>query len=288
MKTIIKQIREKMNMSQTEFGEKLGVSFSTINRWENGKAYPNNMAQLNILELAYSNNISVAELVYEKIKLLADAIPSEKDRVILYHGSKSGIEGKIKPNSRAKCDFGRGFYMGTIPEQPLTLICDYVDSKFYILSFDMENLNSLELQPDVDWAMYVAFNRGKMESIKGSGLYKKYEKYSEKKDIVIGSIADDRMFFVLDNFFQGNVTDKALVESLSVLGLGKQFVAVSEKACRNIRIEKEVDLSLLEKKSIEKEAEKLRAEGISKANEICRENRRKGKFFDEIIETYER
>lgn len=29
--------------------------------------------------------------------------------VILYHGSRGGIEGGIKPVSRERCDFGKGF-----------------------------------------------------------------------------------------------------------------------------------------------------------------------------------
>lgn len=39
--------------------------------------------------------------------------------MILYHGSKNGLSGAIKPMSREKCDFGRGFYMGlhTISEE---------------------------------------------------------------------------------------------------------------------------------------------------------------------------
>ena len=33
--------------------------------------------------------------------------------MLLYHGSKAGIDQPIRPVSRSKCDFGRGFYMGT-------------------------------------------------------------------------------------------------------------------------------------------------------------------------------
>ena len=44
------------------------------------------------------------------------------DRYIkLFHGLKSGIEGKIRPVSRELCDFGKGFYMGTEQEQPVTM-----------------------------------------------------------------------------------------------------------------------------------------------------------------------
>lgn len=36
----IKSVRLRLHLSQTEFGEKLGVSFTTVNRWENGKTEP--------------------------------------------------------------------------------------------------------------------------------------------------------------------------------------------------------------------------------------------------------
>lgn len=37
---LIKSLREKMLLTQTEFAEKLGVSFGSVNRWENGKHEP--------------------------------------------------------------------------------------------------------------------------------------------------------------------------------------------------------------------------------------------------------
>ena len=36
----IKELRKKMNLSQEEFAKVLGVSFSSINRWENGHHEP--------------------------------------------------------------------------------------------------------------------------------------------------------------------------------------------------------------------------------------------------------
>ena len=35
------------------------------------------------------------------------------DDMILYHGSRNGLKGHIKPCSRPNCDFGQGVYMGT-------------------------------------------------------------------------------------------------------------------------------------------------------------------------------
>ena len=37
----IKEIRRKCFLTQTEFAKALGVSFSTVNRWENEKSTPN-------------------------------------------------------------------------------------------------------------------------------------------------------------------------------------------------------------------------------------------------------
>ena len=37
-------------------------------------------------------------------------------------------------------------------------------------------------------------------------------------------------------FFNGEITDMALVNNLSALKLGRQYVALTEKACKKIRI----------------------------------------------------
>lgn len=42
---LVKSVRNKLRLSQEEFANKLGVSFSTINRWENGKTRPSKLAR---------------------------------------------------------------------------------------------------------------------------------------------------------------------------------------------------------------------------------------------------
>lgn len=284
MQTLIKQIREYLNMSQTELAEQLNVTFATVNRWENGRAVPNKLAQTKLYEICKENDVPVYDITLNRIAAAAETVPISEGRVLLYHGSKSGIKGKIEPKSRSQCDFGKGFYMGTDPSQALTLICDYDKSKFYIVSVDTTDLKTIEVPADIEWAMLVAYHRGRMETIKGTPLYEKYRKMSKDKDIIIGSIANDRMFYVIDNFFIGNITDAALVGSLSALQLGKQYVAVTQKGCDAIRIEAEIELSYLERMFIQKVAEANRAKGVSLANSICKNYRREGLFFDEILE----
>ena len=284
MLSIIKQIREYLNMSQTELAERLNVTFATVNRWENGHAAPNKLAQSTLCELCKEKSVPVYDMTLGRIAKIAESISLSKGRVLLYHGSKSGIVGKIEPKSRPQCDFGKGFYMGTEVAQALTLICDYDKSKLYIVSVDTTTLETVDVPADIEWAMLVAYHRGRMETIKGTPFYEKYRKMSENKDLVIGSIANDRMFYVIDNFFIGNVTDAALVGSLSALQLGKQFVAVTQKGCDAVKIEAEVELSHLERLFMKEVAEANRAKGVSLANDICKNYRREGLFFDEILE----
>lgn len=284
MQNLIKQIRAYLNISQTEFAEQLNVTFQTVNRWENGRALPNKLAQSKIFDLCKEKQVPVYDITLKKIAERSKAIKLDSSQVILYHGSKSGIEGTIEPKSRKQCDFGKGFYMGTDPSQALTLICDYEKSKFYIVSVNMDNLAHIEVPTDIDWAMLVAYHRGKMEKINGTPFYNKYRNMTQDKDLIIGNIANDRMFFVIDNFFIGNVTDMALINSLSALQLGKQYVVVSQKGCDAVRIEAEVELSYLERLFIKEIAEENRARCISLANDICKNYRREGMFFDEILD----
>ncbi len=62
----IKRIRINSLLSQTEFAKIIGVSFSTVNRWENNKVTPNFKTIKRIKEFCDSNgikfNIDIASL----------------------------------------------------------------------------------------------------------------------------------------------------------------------------------------------------------------------------------
>ena len=284
MQKLIKHIRDYLGLSQADFAEKLGVNFATVNRWENGRAIPTKLAQAKLYDYCKEQGVPVYQFVLDKIANEAASVNLESGRILLYHGSKSGIVGDIAPKSREMCDFGKGFYMGTEPGQPLTLICDFDKSKFYIVSIDTKALDTVEIKADLEWAMLVAFHRGRMDKIKDTAFYEKYSRIDAGKDLVIGSIANDRMFYVLDNFFMGNITDMALVNSLSALKLGKQYVATTEKACAAVRIEREIPLSMMERRFLQDESDANRQKGIALANDICKNYRREGNFFDEILD----
>ena len=278
MKDLIKAIRFAANMNQEQFASTLGTTPLSINRWENGKTLPNRMAQTQLYNFCREHAIDVAQLIID-----TNAYGDTDNKLVLYHGSKKGIVGDIAPISRDECDFGSGFYMGTNTLQPLTLVCNEDKPKFYTVELDMTGLKVLTVEIGMDWAMLIAYYRKEMESAKGTPIYEKYAHMADGYDVIIGYIANDRMYTELSRFFNRTLTDVALINCLSALDLGKQYVAISEKACKQIKILKEEPLSQLELSLLKDMSAERRKEGIALAEEIEVKYRREGKFFDEIL-----
>ena len=277
MDKLIKQIRLAAQMNQEQFANALGTTPLSVNRWENGKTMPNNMAQLQLFEFCRTHNIDLFEYVVDKVKYKGS------DSFILYHGSKKGIVGNIRPISSSYCDFGKGFYIGTDPAQPLTLICNEKAPKFYSVSVDLSGLKILNVEAGLDWALMIAYYRGYMKAYEHTDVYKKYAHMADGYDMIVGNIANDRMYKVMTRFFEKEITDEALLNSLSVLDLGKQYVAISQKACDRVKILTETSLNKLELKILENKSIKRREEGITLTEDILLKYRRKGKYFDEIM-----
>lgn len=53
----IKMIRQRLFMTQTDFAKTLNVSYTTVNRWETGKARPNLCAMKKLKEFCEKNGV---------------------------------------------------------------------------------------------------------------------------------------------------------------------------------------------------------------------------------------
>lgn len=278
MKVLIKKMRELVGMSQEQFAKELGTSVVSINRWENGKSLPNPMAQQQLYSFCEKHNVEIADVIVDKYRYVHD-----DDRLILYHGSKQGIVGDIQPKSREDCDFGVGFYTGTDTIQPLTLVCGEPNPKFYVVDLKLEGLKVLEMELGLEWAMVVAYHRGYMDIIKGTEMYEKYAHFLDGYDMVIGYIANDRLYTELTRFFNGDITDIALMNCLVALDLGKQYVAKTQKGCDAFSIVTESDIYQMELLALREKSAIRRKESYAIASEIEKKYRREGKYFDEIL-----
>ena len=205
----------------------------------------------------------------------------------LYHGSKSGIVGAIAPTSRSCCDFGRGFYMGEEQRQPLTLICRADNPKLYELEFDPLGLVVRDIGSDLLWALFVAVNRGAMDAYRDTPLYAKIASVANDVDVLVGRIANDRVFQAVQFFFERIITIETLCEVLKALNLGRQYCAISQKACQNIKILSERDVGPTERDNLRLKSDMQRKRADELTEKIIDSRRRTdGLFFDEICEKY--
>lgn len=193
----------------------------------------------------------------------------------LYHGSKKGIRGNIRPDtSRGECDFGCGFYTGDKPDQPRGLIAAWPGHRFYVLDCNLDGLNVKKFGEDyveqMDWALFIAYNRD--------------------YDVIAGLIANDKMYQIIDEFFNMNVCDRGFLEALTRVKLGSQYVFKTVKACsdKHIKIVDEKKLSDAELKTAvaQEKNRKIQTADIVPQIKVKYRHARDVKYFDEILEEW--
>jgi len=54
---VLKSIRKELNVSQEQLARELKISFTTINRWENGRRTPSQLAKMRLLEYCTTKGI---------------------------------------------------------------------------------------------------------------------------------------------------------------------------------------------------------------------------------------
>lgn len=54
----IRNLRLKLGLTQEQFAAKVGVTFSTVNRWENGKGKPSPLAMRQIKDFIDQNELT--------------------------------------------------------------------------------------------------------------------------------------------------------------------------------------------------------------------------------------
>lgn len=206
--------------------------------------------------------------------------------LVLYHGSRGGISGSIKTISRERCDFGKGFYMGTNPEQAISLVSGDQAPYFYKLSLALSSVSPFRVAylNNMDWAYYVLYNREKLENIKGSSFYNKIANLGKDKDFIVGPIADDAMNESMKRFVNNQITDKAFLESIRAIDYGVQYVAKTDFACSKIHIIDERELYDSELDRFGKITEERRNRGHTIADEMQKKYLGQGRFFAQILE----
>ena len=146
--------------------------------------------------------------------------------IILYHGSRGGIDGKIAPISRAKTDFGKGFYLGTNKNQAKGLVSNEKDAVIYTMKLKLSEIpeDRILTLSGQDWLYTVLVNRQRWEKFNELAISQTYIDLVNNYDVIIGPIADDRMNNSVESFIANALTDEGLEACLKAVNYGQQYV----------------------------------------------------------------
>ena len=65
--SLVKGLRQRLGLTQEQFAHAVGVTFSTVNQWENGRRRPQPFLLRRLLEMeATSGKVSVGRLIKEE------------------------------------------------------------------------------------------------------------------------------------------------------------------------------------------------------------------------------
>ncbi len=276
----MKIAREALGLTQERIAETIGVSARTIRRIEACEDF----------ELSEESKERFYSFVFGKLEgfnKLKSEIRKEvlkSDEVLLFHGSKQGIVGSVDPKKSSPFnDFGQGFYAGESYEQSATFVCDIPKGSVYLFRLEKTGLTFKTYGVDLDWLLVVGYNRGMLNGYLGHPLLEKAVKESESCDVILAPIADNRMFVIIDQFLQGEITDQQCIHCLAATHFGRQYVVKSDEACTKLKMLERFYICKDEKRKFDEVKGKEAANGEAKVNLARSEYLGKGKYIQTIL-----
>ena len=256
-----------------------GIGSATLSRWVRDGVVDG----ARVLEKYYASAYD-AGIRYNQIKsqLYRDDCPHGCK--VLFHGSKSGLSGVVDPSrSRANNDMGNGFYCGETLEQAAMFVANYPDSSVYMVELDDRGLRRETFGVDLDWMLTVALCRGRLK------CYEHHKRLNELgnrlacSDVVIAPIADNRMYEIINDFCEGEITDVQCMHALSATDLGMQYVIKTERAAKALTILEQCYLCEPEKASYLERSREFATVGLDKVKAARRKYRGLGHYIEVIF-----
>lgn len=205
----------------------------------------------------------------------------------LYHASRGQLQLPVRYDfGQAKNDFGQGFYMAENPLRSKTFACSSDNPFFYELEVDFNGLNCVHFEKST-WAMFVAFNREKINPRKFPKLYEYLGNLTESFDIISGPISDDRLYGLINKFLSNSITDQAFYQALKGLNLGLQYVSKTPLADSRITILSETKIPKNEILSLREIRNKNNEKGELIGDEMLDQWLGVGKYFTNIMKEFE-
>ena len=169
-----------------------------------------------------------------RINSVKEELMKEKYKDVLFHGSKEGLSKVTVTGSRENCDFGKGFYLGETYNQALAFVCENEKSSVYSFRYSLSNLKIKEFDCSLDWMIAICYYRGMLGDYSNNKMVKDVVSKVEKADVVVAPIADNKMFYIMAQFTDGEINADVALHSLSASKLGLQYIFKTDRALKNL------------------------------------------------------
>lgn len=276
----IETVMELLEITTKEFAKGVGVSRVTLNNWLSGK---NEISEANttaFYEFAFKSGIRLNKI---KEQLYKEELCGEEE-VLLFHGAKTKIDGDLRLDcSRKNNDFGQGFYCGESLEQSAMFVSNFPKSSLYMLKFNKKNLEDRVFGVTREWMLMIAHYRNRLGEFADYRIIKEFVEQNKDADYIVAPIADNRMFEIIDQFIDGEITDVQCRHCLSATNLGNQYVFISEKALCQIEILERCYLAEREKESYLNSRHETYEINQDKVKIARKQYRNQGKYIEDIL-----
>lgn len=266
-------IKEAEKINDDELSKLTGISRTTLNEIEK-----TNKCSLSVCEKLYS-------YIYKnkyRLNSVKEEILKEQHKKVLFHGSKKGLSSINPDGSRNNCDFGNGFYLGESYNQALAFVSEYDNSCVYSFSFDDNSLKVYKFECNLEWMLAVCYFRGTLNEYSTHNLVLEIIDRIKDVDVIIAPIADNKMFYIMTQFAEGEINADVAIHSLSASKLGFQYILKTKKAIDSLNPIEKYYICEEERKNCQSELEK-RGYEIDTKIKVAKREFKNGLFIDEVF-----
>ncbi|MBO4651785.1 MAG: DUF3990 domain-containing protein [Lachnospiraceae bacterium] len=217
-----------------------------------------------------------------RMNSVKEELLKERTAKVLFHGSKYGLAEISASGSRDNCDFGKGFYLGETYEQALAFVCEHERSSVYSFTYSLDGLRVKRFDCSLEWMLAICYYRGTLGSYSGHSSVQKIIADTEDCDVVVAPIADNKMFYIMTQYTEGEINADVALHSLSASKLGFQYVFKTNKAVKKLKPVEKYFISLPEREDC-KHALNERAHEIDTKLKLAKREFKDGLFIEEML-----
>ena len=281
LKSDIQIIEDILDLSDIQLAKNADLPLNQITNILTDKDVVASKEQMeSIYNYAFNNNLYLSDL---KWQMYSDEYTS-KDMKVLCHGSRNMINGKLRLDANGDSnDFANGFYCGENVKQAGMFVSSEPDSSLYIVAANIEQLSIRNFFINADWMVAVAYYRDTLGDYVNHPMVQDIVDSVESHDLIVAPIADNRMFEIIGQFINGELTDKQCSHALSASQLGYQFVFRTQKALDSIEILERCYLCGSEKAYYNRSNERESNTSLNKSILAKKFYSNEGKYITELL-----